>query len=232
MPENTVNQSPASLDSFPLDSAVKPNPAGADGRRPGRDVADALVKLSSPGQILYRAPRVGHGGRHFTFVKFRSMVHDPAARRGLDVANEIEGRVFKFRDDPRVTPLGRWLRRSSLDELPQLVNVQRGEMSLVSPRPLPARDLDPDGQSLSFSRWARLRSQAALGITGLCKISGRSNLPFERWIELDLEYVRNWSLGLDLRILLATPPAVLSGRGPYKPVAQSSFQNPERDFRV
>ena len=172
-----------------------------------------LVKLTTKGPVIYKAPRVGKGGRHFTFLKFRSMCHDRNGRGRVAHQNELAGHVFKIREDPRVTRLGRFLRRSSLDELPQLINVLRGEMSLVGPRPLPAEDLELDGSSSKFWLWTDRRSHVLPGITGLWQISGRSSLPFEKWIEYDLEYLQNWSLGLDIRILLRTPLAVLTGRG-------------------
>ena len=173
------------------------------------------VKLTSPGPVFYRASRVGKGGRHFQFLKFRSMHMDAAGRGGLGARNEHSGHLFKIRRDPRITPLGRLLRRSSVDELPQLINVLLGQMSLVGPRPLPAEDLDPDGQSRRFREWADERSRVLPGITGLWQVSGRSELPFEKMVELDLGYVRNRCPRLDLRILLETPPAVLTGRGTY-----------------
>ena len=171
-----------------------------------------LVKLSSSGPILYRAPRVGMGGRHFMFFKFRSMYH--GANRA-DLQNEQSGHLFKVKSDPRVTPIGRFMRRYSIDEFPQLINVLRGEMSLVGPRPLPADDLDPDGQSRRFKVWSQQRSRVLPGITGLWQVEGRSELNFKQMIDLDLRYIRNWSLALDLRILLRTPRVVLTGRGAY-----------------
>ncbi len=177
-----------------------------------------LVKLSSAGPVLYKSSRVGKGGRHFTFLKFRSMVAQGRNRDGrqhLDRRNRRNGHLFKIRDDPRVTPLGGFLRRSSLDELPQLFNVLLGQMSLVGPRPLPAEDLDPDGHSRQFGEWAETRSRVLPGITGLWQVSGRSELPFEKMVELDTRYVSDCSLVLDLRILLETPLAVLNARGAY-----------------
>jgi len=174
-----------------------------------------LVRLTSPGPVLYVSDRVGRGGRHFRFYKFRTMFAGADAMRAKAGVNEQDGHLFKIKDDPRVTPIGRFMRRFSLDELPQLVNVLIGNMSLVGPRPLPAGDLDPDGRSRRFAAWAQERADAMPGITCLWQIRGRSDLPFERMIELDLEYIRNWSLGLELEILLETPLAVLSGRGAY-----------------
>ncbi len=174
-----------------------------------------LVKLTSQGPVLYRSPRVGRGGRHFSFLKFRSMYSCSENRGDLIKRNEKTGHLFKIRNDSRVTPLGRFMRRYSIDELPQLINVLRGEMSLAGPRPLPAQDLDPDGQSKVFKVWAEHRSRVLPGITGLWQISGRSDLSFEKMTELDLQYIRNWSLALDLRILLKTPLVVLTGQGAY-----------------
>ena len=175
----------------------------------------AAIKLTSKGPVFYIAPRVGKGGRHFTFLKFRSMADGHNGRRLVAAQNQLGGHVFKVRNDPRVTPIGGFMRRYSLDELPQLINVLRGQMSLVGPRPLPAEDLDPDGQSRRFAVWAEQRSRVLPGITGLWQVSGRGELSFEKWIEHDLYYVQNWSLRLDLRILLETPLVVLTARGAY-----------------
>lgn len=174
-----------------------------------------LIKLSSSGPVLYRSPRVGRGGRHFMFYKFRSMYANPHSRKVVAALNEKGGHIFKVKQDPRVTGLGRILRRYSLDELPQFFNILRGDMSLVGPRPLPAGDLDPDGQSRQFATWAEQRSLVLPGLTGLWQVRGRSDLPFESMIELDLCYIRNWSLLLDLKILALTPFVALSGRGAY-----------------
>jgi exopolysaccharide biosynthesis polyprenyl glycosylphosphotransferase len=174
-----------------------------------------LIRLTSPGPIFYLSPRVGKGGRHFMFWKFRSMYADGPRRDDLRRSNEREGHLFKMRNDPRVTPLGRFMRRFSLDELPQLFNVMTGEMSLVGPRPLPAEDMDPDGLSREHTAWAEQRVQVRPGITGIWQIRGRSDLSFEQMVEFDLDYIRSWSLGLDIRILLETPLAVFSGRGAY-----------------
>ena len=175
----------------------------------------ALVKITSQGDALYCSTRVGKGGRHFTFFKFRTMYSGGENRSGLLPKNEKDGHIFKVRNDPRVTPLGRFLRRWSLDELPQLVNVLRGDMSMVGPRPLPAKDLDPDGQSRQFKTWADQRSRVLPGITGLWQIRGRSDLPFQKMVELDVQYISEWSLGVDLRILFETPLVLISGRGAY-----------------
>ena len=177
--------------------------------------AAILIKLTSDGPVFYRSPRVGRGGRYFDFVKFRSMYVHKMERPHLTKDNEKSGHLFKIRNDPRITPLGHFMRKYSIDELPQLFNVLRGEMSLVGPRPLPAEDLDPDGQSREFHAWSEQRSRVPPGITGLWQINGRSDLTFERMIELDIEYIRKWSLDLDLRILLETPLVVLVGKGAY-----------------
>jgi len=173
-----------------------------------------LVKVTSKGPILYSSPRVGRGGRYFTFLKFRTM-YTGSDRPVVREANEKDGHIFKMRNDPRVTFVGQALRRYSLDELPQLFNVLAGEMSLVGPRPLPAEDLDPDGLSSRFTVWSEQRATVPPGITGLWQIRGRSELPFMDLIKYDLEYVYNWSLMLDLKILLQTPSFVVSGRGAY-----------------
>lgn len=173
-----------------------------------------VVKLTSPGPVFYCSPRVGRGGRHFTFLKFRSMRLDET-RTAVAIRNEKDGHIFKIRRDPRVTPAGRIMRRLSLDELPQLINVLRGDMSLVGPRPLPAEDLGPDGMSSKFVIWSRQRSRTRPGITGLWQIRGRSNLPFDDMVRYDQEYVRDWSLILDLVILAKTPLLVLVGNGAY-----------------
>jgi exopolysaccharide biosynthesis polyprenyl glycosylphosphotransferase len=174
-----------------------------------------LIKVTSKGPVLYCSTRVGKGGRHFTFLKFRSMRVGLENRQTVAHMNEKAGHIFKLRNDPRVTAVGRVLRRWSLDELPQLVNVLIGDMSLVGPRPLPARDLDPDGQSKEFATWAEQRSRVLPGITGLWQVRGRSDLPFDQMVMLDVNYIRDWSLSLDFRILLETPLVMLTGRGAY-----------------
>jgi exopolysaccharide biosynthesis polyprenyl glycosylphosphotransferase len=178
-------------------------------------VLAVLVRLSSKGPIFYRSWRVGKGGRHFTFWKFRSMRIGGPGREELKAHNENHGHLFKIRNDPRITWIGRLMRRYSLDELPQLYNVLIADMSLVGPRPLPAEDLDPDGLSHEYAHWAEQRTNVRPGITGIWQIRGRSDLSFEQMVECDLEYIRNWSLALDLQVLMETPVAVLSGRGAY-----------------
>jgi exopolysaccharide biosynthesis polyprenyl glycosylphosphotransferase len=177
-------------------------------------VIAALVKFTSKGPILYKAPRVGRGGRHFMFLKFRSM-YTNLDRSHVAHANEKNGHIFKMKQDPRVTPIGRFIRRYSLDELPQLINVLRGEMSLVGPRPLPAGDMGPDGMSREYADWSEGRAAVYPGITGLWQVNGRSELPFEEMVRLDLQYIREWSLMLDIKIILATPGLVVKGVGAY-----------------
>ncbi|PYQ27846.1 MAG: UDP-phosphate galactose phosphotransferase [Acidobacteria bacterium] len=171
-------------------------------------IAALLIKLTSPGSILFKQPRVGLNGRKFTLYKFRTMIADAHARRE-EVAhlNEMNGPVFKAKDDPRVTPVGRFLRRFSLDELPQFWNVLKGDMSLVGPRPPIPEEV------ASYHRWHRRRLSMKPGMTCLWQISGRNDIDFDRWMQLDLQYIDNWSPTLDFKILLRTIPAVLSGKG-------------------
>lgn len=168
------------------------------------------IKLTSAGPTLYPQTRVGKDGREFTFYKFRSM-HIDAHRQRDELAhlNETDGPVFKMREDPRITPVGRILRRTSIDEAPQFWNVLKGDMSLVGPRPpLPSEVLHYDGR-----QWQRLMVWP--GLTCIWQVSGRSDLDFATWVEMDLEYIRRWTPWLDIVLLLRTIPAVLSGRGAY-----------------
>jgi len=168
------------------------------------------VRLTSRGPALYRSSRRGIGQRPFACLKFRTMQMDAEQRQeGLEELNEADGALFKIREDPRLTPVGGLLRRFSLDELPQLVNVLRGEMSLVGPRPLPERDYE------MLEEWHRKRYLVLPGITGLWQVSGRSELDFDDLVNLDFMYLERWSLALDLTILLKTVPAVLTRRGAY-----------------
>jgi exopolysaccharide biosynthesis polyprenyl glycosylphosphotransferase len=168
------------------------------------------VKLSSSGPAIYRSERPGMAGRPFYCFKFRTMrKHAEQIQADLESLNEKSGAIFKIRDDPRLTPVGRILRRFSLDELPQLVNVVRGEMSLVGPRPLPMRDFE------RLEEWHKKRYLVLPGITGLWQVSGRSELDFDDLVRLDFLYLERWSIFLDLRILLRTIPAVLSRRGAF-----------------
>jgi len=169
------------------------------------------IKLTSRGPVLFRHQRAGMNGRPFTMYKFRSMVdgaHEHHPRRdGLN--DMLEGPVFKLHDDPRLTRIGRFLRRTSIDELPQLFNILRGEMALVGPRPLPLEEV------MLTTPAERRRIQVVPGLTCLWQISGRCEIPYSEWVQLDLLYIQNRSLLLDLEILLKTVPAVLSCRGAY-----------------
>ncbi len=166
------------------------------------------IKLSSPGPVFFRQARYGLRGRTFRMYKFRSMYMDAEERMDeVRHLNEMGGPVFKIERDPRVTPIGRFLRKTSLDELPQFINVLKGEMSLVGPRP-------PIPSEVSeYERWQRRRLSMKPGLTCLWQIKGRNRIGFERWMELDLQYIDNWSLGLDFKILLRTVPVVLFGYG-------------------
>jgi exopolysaccharide biosynthesis polyprenyl glycosylphosphotransferase len=177
---------------------------------PVMGVIALLVRLSSAGPVLYRQTRCGLGGRPFTLYKFRSMVVGADDMRDyLSERNELDGPVFKIADDPRCTAVGRWLRKWSLDELPQLWNVLRGDMSLVGPRPpIP-------GEVAQYEGWHRRRLRMRPGLTCLWVVQGRNHVKFDRWMQLDMDYIDNWSLWLDIKILLRSIPIVLSGRGAY-----------------
>jgi lipopolysaccharide/colanic/teichoic acid biosynthesis glycosyltransferase len=171
--------------------------------------ASLAVKAGGDGPVLFRQRRSGWHGRDFHVLKLRTMhTGSETLRAGLTDRNESDGHLFKICDDPRITPAGRWLRRYSLDELPQLFNVVAGQMSLVGPRPLPAEDC-------GFTGEARRRLDVRPGITGLWQVSGRSQLTWREMLRLDLYYIDTWSLRLDLKILLRTLPAVLRGDGAY-----------------
>jgi exopolysaccharide biosynthesis polyprenyl glycosylphosphotransferase len=170
----------------------------------------AAIKLDSRGPILYRDRRIGVREQEFGMLKFRTMVEGASEQQEeLEERNEAPGALFKIRRDPRVTRVGRLLRKLSLDELPQLLNVLRGEMSLVGPRPLPIRDYE------RLEAWHRKRYLVLPGITGLWQISGRSTLTFDDLVRLDFYYIENWSIWLDISILIKTPNAIVSGRGAY-----------------
>jgi exopolysaccharide biosynthesis polyprenyl glycosylphosphotransferase len=172
-------------------------------------VVAVAIKLTSPGPMFFLQERVGLNKRRFLIYKFRTMVPNADKMMAdLEKLNEVSGPVFKIKNDPRMTPIGRVLRRTSIDELPQLINVLQGDMSLVGPRPLPVRDYE------GFSEdWQRRRFSVRPGITCLWQVNGRSSISFERWMQLDLEYIDQWSLWLDLKILARTVPAVLKGSG-------------------
>jgi len=167
------------------------------------------IKLTSSGPVFFLQERIGINKRRFKIYKFRTMV--PQAEKlmaSLENQNEVSGPVFKIRKDPRITPIGRFLRRSSIDELPQLINVLKGDMSLVGPRPLPVRDYEGFNED-----WQRRRFSVKPGITCLWQVNGRSDISFDQWMLLDLKYMDEWSLWLDLKILARTVPAVVRGSG-------------------
>ncbi|MCL5006478.1 MAG: sugar transferase [Acidobacteria bacterium] len=167
-----------------------------------------VIKLTSRGPVLYRQVRCGLGGRKFTLYKFRSMrTGADFERNELAALNEVDGPVFKIKNDPRCTMVGRLMRKFSLDELPQLVNILKGDMSFVGPRPPLPEEVE------KYAGWQRRRLRMLPGLTCLWALEGRSQLNFQRWMELDLEYIDNWSPALDLKILLKTIPLVLLGRG-------------------
>lgn len=168
------------------------------------------IRLESPGPVIFRQTRVGKWGKTFTCYKFRSMCIDAEARKEeLLKQNEVDGPIFKMQIDPRVTRVGRIIRKLSIDELPQLFNVIKGDMSLVGPRP-------PVPQEVHQYKFEHLRRLDVVpGLTGLQQVSGRSDLSFERWVELDLQYISQQSLRKDIEILLKTIPAVILGRGAY-----------------
>jgi lipopolysaccharide/colanic/teichoic acid biosynthesis glycosyltransferase len=169
-----------------------------------------MIKLDSPGPVFYRQDRIGRGGRPFRFYKFRSMYREADRRRAeLEAKNEQQGPVFKIKSDPRITPVGQFLRRSSMDEIPQILNVLRGEMSIVGPRPpLPV-------EVARYQPWHRRRLDVKPGITCLWQIAGRSQIGFDEWMRLDMEYLRTRSLRTDLAIFVKTLPAVMARRGAY-----------------
>jgi exopolysaccharide biosynthesis polyprenyl glycosylphosphotransferase len=173
-----------------------------------------LIKIDSPGPIFYVSPRLGKGGRIFPFFKFRSMVDKAREiQSGLQRRNEADGFLFKIREDPRVTRVGRLIRKYSIDELPQIWNVLRGDMNVIGPRPLPADDLRGIENDPEALYWFELRSKVNPGITGLWQVLGRGTNSFADMVAFDIHYIQNWSLWLDLQILLKTGPAVFRGRG-------------------
>ena len=173
-------------------------------------LAGIAVVLTSSGGPIFACERIGRDGRRFTMYKIRSMVQGADGLRSrYQGANERSGPIFKMRRDPRTTRVGRVLRKLSIDELPQLVNVLRGEMSLVGPRPpLPA-------EYATYGTREKQRLLMTPGMTGIWQVSGRSEIDFDEWVAMDLEYITTWSLRLDLKLLLLTIPAVVSGRGAY-----------------
>jgi lipopolysaccharide/colanic/teichoic acid biosynthesis glycosyltransferase len=173
-------------------------------------VIAVMIKLDSAGPVFFKQARVGKGGRIFNFYKFRSMYQDAEAqKRAVEALNEQEGPVFKVRTDPRITSVGKFLRRSSMDEVPQILNVFRGEMSIVGPRPpLPS-------EVAQYQSWQRMRLEVLPGITCLWQISGRSHIGFDEWMRLDMEYLMSRSIRTDLSIFFKTVPAVIARKGAY-----------------
>lgn len=179
----------------------------------------ALIKLTSEGPVLFVQERVGQDGRVFKFYKFRTMLVDNDNTQHRSFAEDFikgrlmneegSGRVFKLQNDPRVTSIGRFLRKTSLDELPQFINVLRGEMTLVGPRPPLSYEL------AHYKEWHRGRLAVKPGLTGLWQVSGRSTVPFDEMVMLDLYYIENWSLALDMKIIARTVPVMLFGLGGY-----------------
>jgi exopolysaccharide biosynthesis polyprenyl glycosylphosphotransferase len=168
------------------------------------------IKLDSPGPVLFSQIRIGRNGEPFRCYKFRSMIDGAAdMQHDLDELNEASGPLFKVRNDPRRTRVGRWIRRFSLDELPQVINVIRGEMSLVGPRPNLPEEVE------QYQEWHKKRLTASPGITGLWQVSGRSDLTFDEMVLLDIYYVENWNLAMDLGILIRSIPAIVRARGAY-----------------
>jgi exopolysaccharide biosynthesis polyprenyl glycosylphosphotransferase len=169
-----------------------------------------LIKLESPGPAFYVSKRSGKKGVVFSLYKFRSMIRDADHRKsGLKIRSEVEGPIFKIRNDPRLTRIGKFLRKFSIDELPQLLNVLKGDMSLVGPRPFPTEE----SNAIEYKHIPRLNIRP--GMTGLAQVKGRSDLKFNNWMRWDIWYVEHWSLGLDMKILLWTIPTVMHGKGAY-----------------
>jgi exopolysaccharide biosynthesis polyprenyl glycosylphosphotransferase len=167
------------------------------------------IKLTSPGSIFFLQERIGLNKRRFRICKFRTMVPDAEKMMAkLEDKNEVSGPVFKIKNDPRITPIGRFLRKSSIDELPQLFNVLKGDMSMVGPRPMAVRDYDGFNED-----WQRRRFSVKPGITCLWQVNGRNSIPFDQWMLLDMQYMDEWSLWLDLKIMAKTIPAVMRGEG-------------------
>jgi exopolysaccharide biosynthesis polyprenyl glycosylphosphotransferase len=174
-------------------------------------IVTLLITLESPGSVFFAQERVGFNKRRFRMLKFRTMLDGSDQQQHmLEHLNEAQGPVFKIKNDPRITRIGKFLRRFSIDELPQLFNVLKGDMSLVGPRPLPVRDVER-----IELQWHKRRFSIRPGITCLWQVNGRSEIGFDDWVRMDLEYIDSWSLGLDMMILMKTIPAVFKGPGAY-----------------
>jgi exopolysaccharide biosynthesis polyprenyl glycosylphosphotransferase len=170
--------------------------------------ATVAIKLTSPGPVVFKQPRCGLNGRIFTLYKFRTMVQNAEEqKKDLMRFNEVRGAAFKMKNDPRITTVGKFLRKTSIDELPQLFNILKGEMSLVGPRPPLANEVS------RYDRWQRRKLSMKPGLTCLWQISGRSDVSFEEWMKLDLQYIDNWSFWKDAEILARTVPAIIKGTG-------------------
>ncbi|HXI38394.1 MAG TPA: sugar transferase, partial [Bryobacteraceae bacterium] len=167
------------------------------------------IRLTSPGSVIFRQVRCGLNGRQFTFYKFRSMCQDAEAMRATLEHMSTRATAMKIPDDPRLTPIGRYLRKFSIDEWPQLWNVLKGDMSLVGPRPAVPQEVE------QYQAWQRRRLRMRPGLTCLWALAGRDAVDFEAWMRMDMQYIDNWSLGLDWKILLLTIPKVLSGKGAH-----------------
>jgi exopolysaccharide biosynthesis polyprenyl glycosylphosphotransferase len=173
-------------------------------------ITGILIKLSSEGPAIYKQQRIGKHGRLFNMYKFRSMVVDAdKLLRDLELNNEVDGLAFKIKNDPRITPVGKFIRKYSIDELPQLINVLVGDMSLVGPRPPVPHEVERYGD------WEWRRLEVLPGMTGLWQVSGRSDLSFQQWMNMDVYYIENWSLGLDIKIMFKTISVVMKGEGAY-----------------
>ncbi len=173
-------------------------------------IAAVLIKLESPGPVFFVQDRVGENGRRFRFYKLRTMFVDAEQRKALlERENEMDGPVFKMRHDPRITGTGRFLRRFSLDETPQMLHVFLGQMSLVGPRPPLVEEV------ARYEPWMTERLSVRPGLTCTWQVSGRNEVPFDVWVQMDIDYIRHRSLALDFKLLCKTFPAVLSGRGAY-----------------
>jgi exopolysaccharide biosynthesis polyprenyl glycosylphosphotransferase len=169
----------------------------------------ALIRLTSPGPVIFKQLRCGLNGRHFQFYKFRSMVRNAEELKAEIAHLNEKTTAFKIPHDPRFTPIGKWLRKFSIDELPQFFNVLRGDMSLVGPRPAVPSEVE------KYERWQRRRLRMRPGLTCLWAIRGRDKLDFDTWMKMDMEYIDNWSLLLDFKIILKSIPYVMTGRGAH-----------------
>ena len=169
-----------------------------------------LIKITSKGPIFYTQTRVGRGGSEFEMIKFRSMVVNASDMKiDLSHANEMDGPVFKMKNDPRITSIGRFIRKHSIDELPQIINILKGEMSVVGPRPPLPKEV------VEYQDWQKQRLAVTPGLTCIWQVSGRNNLSFEEWMNMDIEYIENWSLLLDIKLIFKTFAVVFSGDGAY-----------------